>query len=216
MAFITPEAKDAIDRFLAQDPSIQDENLAVAAPEAAGFESQLQGIIDMLEGLAVKFEDERTALEKEETEAKHAYDMLTMDLKSQIQNAEDAHTEKSEAKAKALQDAADSRGGLADVTTTRDDDSKYLADLTANCQLKSQAFEDRQVTRKGEIDAITKAIEILSGKAVSGATEKHLPQLLQSQAKAAALAQLRNSGSSPSQLQVAEFLNDQALKLNSR
>merc|ERR1719375_852671 len=101
-ALITPQAKKAIDDFLAQDPSVADENLAVAAPEAAAFESQLQGIIDMLEGLAVKFENERTTLEKEETEAKHAYDMLTMDLKSQIENAEDARTEKSEAKAKAL------------------------------------------------------------------------------------------------------------------
>merc|ERR1711879_113706 len=89
-SYITPEAKRAIDEYLAQDPAIVDENLAVAAPEAKAFESQLQGIIDMLEGLKAKFTDERTSLEKEESEAKHAFEMLMMDLKGQIEAATEA------------------------------------------------------------------------------------------------------------------------------
>merc|ERR1719265_3136257 len=130
-SFITPPAKAAIDRYLAQDPSVADENMALAEPKANAFESQLQGIIDMLEGLAVKFENERTTLEKEETEAKHGYDMLAADLKGQIAAATEARTEKAEKKAAALQSAANSKGDLADTSTTRDDDSKYVSDLTS-------------------------------------------------------------------------------------
>merc|ERR1719313_437935 len=79
---IPAESKKVIDAFLAQDPD--DENLAVAAPEANAYEFQAQGIVDMLTKLAGKFEDERTDLEKEETNARHAFEMLSQDLKAQI------------------------------------------------------------------------------------------------------------------------------------
>merc|ERR1719261_525549 len=145
---IPAESKKVIDAFLAQDPD--DENLAVAAPEANAYEFQAQGIVDM----------------------------LSQDLKAQIGQATSARTEKSEAKAKALQSSADAKGDLQDTTTTRDDDSKYLADLTATREQKSSDFESRQQLRAEEIAAVEKAIEILSSGAVSGAAEKHLPQLL--------------------------------------
>merc|ERR1719498_1342872 len=116
------ESKRAIDTFLAQDP---DENLAMSTPgEANAYEFQAQGIVDMLVKLGAKFEDERTELEKEEVAARHAFEMLTMDLKSQIDQATNGRTE---------QAAADAKGDLQDTTTTRDDDSKYLSDLSAEC-----------------------------------------------------------------------------------
>merc|ERR1719399_2801424 len=95
---IPKETKRAIAAFLQQDP---EENLAVglAAPEANAYEFQSQGIIDMLDGLLEKFEDERSDLEKSEMNAQNAHEMLAQDLKSQIKDATQARTEKSEAKA---------------------------------------------------------------------------------------------------------------------
>jgi len=209
---IPAESKKVIDAFLAQDPD--DENLAVAAPEANAYEFQAQGIVDMLTKLAGKFEDERTDLEKEETNARHAFEMLSQDLKAQIGQATSARTEKSEAKAKALQSSADAKGDLQDTTTTRDDDSKYLADLTATCEQKSSDFASRQQLRAEEIAAVEKAIEILSSGAVSGASEKHLPQLMQ--VKSSSLAQLRSVAQNPNQLRVAAYLKGQASRINSR
>merc|ERR1740133_451067 len=209
---IPAESKKVIDAFLAQDPD--DENLAVAAPEANAYEFQAQGIVDMLTKLAGKFEDERTDLEKEETNARHAFEMLSQDLKAQIGQATSARTEKSEAKAKALQGAADAKGDLQDTTSTRDDDSKYLADLTSTCEQKSSDFANRQQLRADEISAVEKAIEILSSGAVSGASEKHLPQLMQ--VKSSALAQLRSVAQNPNQLRVAAYLKRQASRINSR
>jgi chromosome segregation ATPase len=78
------EATTAIDAFL-QDTEEPTEGLAVSAPEAYAYEFQSHGIIEMLQKLLDKFMDERTALEKKEMNAKHAYDLLEQDLKAQIE-----------------------------------------------------------------------------------------------------------------------------------
>ena len=82
-------------------------------------------------------------------------------------------------KAKKLQAAADAKGNLENTTTTMEDDKKYFADLTATCEQKAIDFEARQTFRAEEIQAIEKAIEILSSEAVSGNAEKHLPTVMQ-------------------------------------
>merc|ERR1719213_708954 len=143
------EAKRAIDVFLAQDP---DEGLAVSAPEANAYEFQSQGIIDMLQKLLDKFIDERTTLEKQESDSVHAFKMLSQDLNNNIEHGKAARAEKAATKAKKLQARADAEGELEDTTTTRDDDSKYLADLVATCEQKATDFESRQTLRAEELE----------------------------------------------------------------
>merc|ERR1719238_622464 len=133
----------------------------------------------MLEKLLDKFIAERTTLEKEEMNSKHAYDMLMQDLKAQIAEATSDRDEKAEAKAQALQSKADAESDLEDTTTTRDADQAYLNDLVATCEQKASDFESRQQLRAEEIEAIEKAIEIISSGAVAGNADKHLPSLLQ-------------------------------------
>merc|ERR1712060_911475 len=99
-------------------------------------------------------------------------------------------------------------------TTTRDADQKYLDDLKATCSQKAADFESRQQLRAEEIEAINKAIEILSSSAVSGNADKYLPTLVQ--VKKTALASLRADVQSPQQRRAAEFLQDQARNLNSK
>merc|ERR1719478_2101854 len=137
------------------------------------------------------------------------------DLKRQVAQAEKDVAEKSATKAKRLQSKADAEGDLTDTTTTRDADVKYLADSTATCEQKASDFEQRQLLRAEELQAIQKAIEIISGAAVSGNAEKHLPTLLQKKTKTA-LAQLRSDGRSPVQATVARYLKDKAQQINSR
>ena len=71
----------------------------------------------------------RTELEKEEPNARHAFEMLSQDLKAQFDQATQARTKKAEAKAKALQAAADAKGDLQDTTTTRVDNSRIFLTL---------------------------------------------------------------------------------------
>jgi len=208
---IPQEAKRALDVFLAQDP---DETLAVSAPEANAYEFQSQGIIDMLEKLLDKFIDERTTLEKTETESVQAFELLSQDLTNSIDHATQSREEKAALKAKKLQARADAEGDLEDTTTTRDADQKYLKDLVATCEQKANDFESRQKLRIEEMEAINEAIEIISSSAVSGNADKHLPKLLQ--AKTVALAQLRADGNGPTQKRVAEYLRVKGNELNSR
>merc|ERR1719217_1834469 len=177
------EARHTLEAFLSMGSG---EVEKLGAPEANAYEFQSQAIVDMLSKLLGKFDDERTALEESETAAVQSFEMLAADLKNQLDAANTALTEKKEAKAKALQGAADSKGSLQDTVTTRDDDMKYTADLTATCEQKSTDFANRQTLRTEELEAITKATEILAGGAVSGGSEKHLPQLVQ--VKATSLA----------------------------
>jgi len=212
LSLIPDNAKKAIDAFVQQ--SGEDvQGLAVSAPEANAYEFQSSGVIEMLEKLLDKFIDERTTLQKEEMNSKHAYDMLMQDLKAQISQGTADRDQKAENKAKNLQNKADANGDLKDTTTTKDADSKYLADLTATCETKASDFESRQQLRADEIVAIEKAIEIISSGAVAGNADKHLPGLLQK--KGSALSQLR-SASNTKQGRVAQYLQAQAEKLNSR
>merc|ERR1719333_546077 len=211
---IPEETKKAINDFLnrgAEDLAMVQAEVEAAQPQANAYNSATAGIIEMLEKLVEKFQDEKTELERQETEARQAFELLIPDLKTYIDTATKSRMDKAEAKAAALEASAASKGDLDDTTATRDDDTKYLADVTATCQQKSAAFEERQALRAGEIEAVEKAIEILSSGAVSGASEKHLPQLLQT-----SLTQLRSVDRSPAQLSVAAYLSDQGRKLNSR
>jgi len=213
MNFIPPEAKKAIDLFLAQDPDESLNFAQVSAPEANAYEFASQGIIDMLQKLLDKFIDERTTLEKEESDGRHAYEMLKADLEAQIEQATAQRGEKAETKAKKLQAKADAEGSLGDTISTQADDKKYLSDLSATCEQKASDFESRQQLRGEEIEAIEKAIQIIQ-EGVAGHAEKHLPSLLQ--AKKTSLAQLRHNNVSPAQERVAEFLRDRGQTLNSR
>merc|ERR1719263_2737236 len=106
--------------------------------------------------------------------SKAASQMLIQDLTGQIEQNQAALDEKTEEKAKKLEAKAEAESTLADTIATRDDDVKYLEDLTATCAQKASDFESRQQLRAEEIEAIEKAIEIISSGAVAGSAEKHL------------------------------------------
>merc|ERR1719327_1612826 len=120
--------------------------------------------------------------------------------------------EKMSQKAQKEKDKAQAEGDLADTIITVDEDTKFLTDLSSECETKSVEFETNQVLRAGELTAINKAIEIMSSDKVSGGTQ-HLPSLVQD---GVSLAQLRVDQRSAIQSRVATFLNDRAERTNSR
>jgi len=212
-ALIPKENRGVITAFLAQDPEVfaQDDFGDRSAPDANAYEFQSGGVIEMLEKLEDKFEDERSQLEKDETNAKHAFSMLIQDLTAQIEQNTQARTEKSAAKAAKKQAAADAKGDRGDTTATRDDDEKYLADLTATCEQKASDFENRQQLRADEIAAIEKAIEILGSNSVSGAANKHLPAMVQT-----SFIQLRTTESAVNQEKALAYIGRRGRELKSR
>merc|ERR1719451_70055 len=154
-------------------------------------------------------------LEKEESNARHAYEMLIQDLTAQIETATEDREAKAQEKASKLQKAAEDKGDLADTTATRDADQTYLDDLVAECTQKSSDFEQRQQLRTDELAAIDKAIEILSSGSVSGNADKYLPSFVQKKTSVSFL-QLSVGSKNPSQARVAEFLREKGSAINSR
>merc|ERR1740117_966052 len=89
---------------------------------------------------------------------------------------------------------------------------KYLADLTAECEMKATDFESRQQLRAEELEAIAKAIEIMSSNDVTGNADKHLPSLVQK----SALVFLSASTRGEAQQRATDYLRIQGQRLNSR
>jgi anti-sigma factor ChrR (cupin superfamily) len=71
-------------------------------------------------------------------------------------------------------EAATDKGARADTTASKTEDEKYLEDLVAQCEQKSNDFASRQQLRAEELEAIQKAIEIISSPDVAGNAGKHL------------------------------------------
>eukprot|EP00971_Amphidinium_carterae_P339468 6477293-Amphidinium_carterae.1 len=115
MPRVPQKSRRMIQVFLAEDP------LDVTAPEANAYEFRSQSIVDMLEQLKDKFVQERTEIEKEELNRRHAYEMLAQDLKAQVQSAQEARTDRVEVKARNLQLVATKQGDLEETQSTKTD-----------------------------------------------------------------------------------------------
>merc|ERR1719440_2551986 len=97
-----------------------------------------------------------------------------LDLKDSTSAAESMRAAKAKMKAGKEEDAATDKGSLADTTASKAEDEKYLEDLVAQCEQKSNDFTSRQQLRAEELEAIQKAIEIISSPEVAGNAGKHL------------------------------------------
>jgi len=210
---VPPMAQRTIQAFLARD---MEDDFQPEAPTANAYEFKSGDIITMLESLKDKFTEERRELEKEEMSRRHAHESLAQDLGQSVKASEREIADDTQAVAKNKQMIAEASGTLEDTTKTREDDQKYLDDLTATCTQKTDDFGARQTLRGEEIDAIEKAVEIIGSKEVSGSADKHLPAMLQ-KSRGSAFVQLRASATNPeNQERAAAYLRGVADKIGSR
>jgi len=208
LRLVSQRSKSVLDSFLQQP-----EGIDVAAPEANAYEFQSGGVVDMLNKLQDQFSGEQRKLEKDELGAQQGYEQIMQQMADNVENAEFEISKKTKLRAETEANKAELEGDLAQTTTDRDEDQKYLDETTALCTQKTTDFEARQKLRGEELEAISKAMEIISSQAVSGAGDKHLPALVQ--IRGASLAQLRSEQKSPVQRQIAVFLESQARKTGS-
>jgi hypothetical protein len=201
---VPDSAQDLMQTLLADDAE-QPTN-----PPVAAYESQSGGIVKIMEDLQAKFEEERAALQQEEMEGKHSFDMLELELEDQIAYGTKERDGKAAKANEHKATVAEAKGELAVQKEVKSEAETYSADLATQCTLKSEAFEARQKTRAEELEAIEKAIEIISGGAVKGSAEKHLPSLVQK-----SFVHLRSSSRSSQQQRAAKILKARALRLGS-
>jgi hypothetical protein len=213
-ARIVPEKASRVLAAFLQD--MQPAELDYQAPEAYGYSSQSGGVLKMLEELRVRFRGEKTDLEKEEISARAAYQDVMQRLTDQIEAAEKEVATKTKFRAQRKADKAEAEGELAETKRIKAEDEKYLSDMTAMCSKKSEDFEARQTLRAEEIEALSKAIEIISSQAVAGNAEKYGVAAAALAQQSTSLAQLRNAASkNPNMERVAALLAERAKALHS-
>jgi len=211
LKLVPDSAKAVLESFLSTSTE-------AGAPEANAYEFQSGGVVAMLEKLKLKFEDQKLGLEKEEMAAKANYQTLMQQLTDDIKADKKSADTKTAAKAGRLEDAAAAKGDKVVTEKGKATDESTLSDTTAECTQESEEFENNQVVRANEIEAIEKAISILSSDEVSGAGEKHLPSAALLQKKKTALAQLRSSVKEApgSRQRAVNYLQQQASKIGSK
>merc|ERR1719335_479470 len=211
MARVPAHAKRVIASFLSTDSEVRTEDpLAVSAPQASSYEFQSGGVIDMIQNLHDKFEDELRTAEKEEMQAEHAFKLMMLSLENNIKASTEEREAKAAVKAEREEAAAAARGDLADTTAARDEDTEYLETLTSQCTQKSQDFELRQQLRAEELEAIQKAVEIVSSGDLQGNAEKHLDRERSFVLRGSTVA------FAPMQRRLVAFLQARADKVGSR
>jgi hypothetical protein len=153
LTLVPVATKKALSAFLQQT---QPEELSYEAPEAAAYESQSGGVIEMLEKLKVEFAGKKSTLDKEEMNAQHAYEQIMQMLTDSVENAEAEISNKKRGTAEAQQLKAETEGALEQTTADKAEDTKYKQEMVSLCKLKTADFENRQqqdisvVSRTGE------------------------------------------------------------------
>jgi len=203
-------------RVLASLALAQGRSDGSGAPAVAAYEAQSGGIVEMLEGLKDNFRKELADLEKEEANSAHAYDMEMVHLTNTIDNLKDEREELAQNKARTAAVSATAKGDLADTRASLADAEKFLADMKAEHSTKSSTFEANLKVRTDELEAIGKAIEIISNPNVSGSYGTHVNAELVQQPRKLSLLQMHSTSRQALRSDAKKFLETRAKALNSK
>lgn len=219
---VSVESKSALIDAVKKQPSpvempapveMPDERLSVQNPEAYGYEFQSGGVVELLERLKDDFSKQKYELDKDELNAKHAFEQMAAQLQDNREAAKHEVDKKTVLRSDTQANKAAREGEKSQTQTDLAEDQTYLNDAEALCMQKSSDFSSRQKLREEELKAVAEAISIISADSVQGAGEKHLPALA---SIGTSLAQLRK-GSGPAWLQskVSNFLENRAKEYHS-
>ena len=119
-------------------------------------------IIELLKQLKLKFEDDLTQVEKEETNRVNSYNLAKKARDNSITAAEKSKDEKTDLKAEVDEELAEAKSDLEDEEGELEADTGTLESTDKKCSVKTSEWEERSNTRSGEIEAINVAIKILA------------------------------------------------------
>merc|ERR1719336_445287 len=210
MAKTTPGMTRVLAAFL------QSKQREDGAPAVDAYEFQSQGIIELLEGLLKKFKGELADVEEEESNEKHYYDLEKIHLDDTITKSTSDSEEKSVLKSKTAAASAKAKGDLADTRKQLADDKAMKAEVEATFAAKSATYEGNQKVRTEELEALSKAIEIISDPTVAGSYKEHI-NLAQIPLGKVSLLQTESSKQRlVSRKQAVELLQQRARTLSSK
>merc|ERR1719498_1958617 len=119
-------------------------------------------VIELLKNLKLKFEDDLTQIEKEETNALNSYDLAKKARDNAIDAAEDSKDEKEDLKGETDSEKNQAESDLENENEELAADSETLEATQKSCSVKKSEWDERSAIRTNEIAAIGQAIKILA------------------------------------------------------
>jgi hypothetical protein len=173
MAVDKPGMRRVLAAFI-QETQMQGTSRGSGAPSVNAYEFQSGGIVALLEKLLKKFKGELDEVETEEANEAHNYDLVMIQLSDTTDYLKKEIEEKSVLKTKRAAESAQAKSDLAATKAELAEDEKTLADMMATFEAKTSTYEANQEVRKQELEAISKAIEIISDPTVAGSYKEHI------------------------------------------
>merc|ERR1712187_157826 len=134
----------------------------IGAPAAAVYKTHSSNILDVLEDMKEKAEEQLNDLRKAETNTAHNYDMLKQSLEDSIKADNHDLAEEKAAKAAAAEAKASAEGDLAATNKDLADAEAALAAGNRDCMQVAADHEATVAGRAAELKAIADAKKVLT------------------------------------------------------
>merc|ERR1719171_2052131 len=119
-------------------------------------------IFGILQQLKEDFENSLTQAQKEELANQAAYAELKAAKEAEIAAGQESIDSKKQELAETDEKLAQTKEDLEDTNNSLNADQKFLMDLKVRCALLDKEWEQRRKDRKDELEAVAKAMEILT------------------------------------------------------
>jgi len=169
-AFSSGDQKKLI-AFVQAQQNAEDGDAAPGAPAADSYKSHSGGIIELLEDMKDKAESELSDLRKDETNAKHNFEMMKQSLEDQAYADKKEMDDEKTGKAEAEENKATAEGDLETTTKELANSNKQLGTAHSTCMQVAADHEATVASRKEELKAIAKAKKMLE-ETSSGASSQ--------------------------------------------
>lgn len=139
-----------------------------AMTSISGEDSSYEGVVDMLEDLQAEFRKSDKTADMDEAKADTAYKMAQQTMKQNLAaKKKQLNTMKQELGAR-VKPIGTAKSDLVTTQETLEDDKKYVKETEVLCKEKAATFEQRKAMREEELEAITKATDILKDTLAPG------------------------------------------------
>mmetsp|Transcript_48407 Transcript_48407/g.89157 ORF Transcript_48407/g.89157 Transcript_48407/m.89157 type:complete len:699 (+) Transcript_48407:76-2172(+) len=162
--------------------SAEDDDEELGAPAAATYKTHSSSILDILEDMKDKAEEELASLRKAEMEAAHKYDMLKQSLTDQGAALTKELGETKSDKAEAGECMAQQKSDLGVATADLKKAEETKANVEEDCATTAADHKASMEGRAEELATIAKAIEVISN--MTGAAEGRVYSFVQVNTKA--------------------------------
>jgi len=138
-----------------------DEDDMTGAPDPAAYESKSGGIVDLLNDMLEKAEDQLAEARKVEKKSQFEYDQMKLELEDAIAFGQKEMDKAKKKKAAAEETKAVAEGELQVVNKGLAEDITQLNNIHHDCMTKAEEFEVATSSRGEELAALAKAKKII-------------------------------------------------------